>query len=62
MDLIDLHGIDYETIGNSVKKTGAVIILEEAPYPVSRRLEESAIISNTIIKDFIIKTAERSWK
>ncbi len=28
---LDLPGIDYETIGTSVKKTGAVAIVEEAP-------------------------------
>ena len=28
---LDLPGIDYETIGTSVKKTGAIVIVEEAP-------------------------------
>ena len=28
---VDLPGIDYECIGESVKKTGAVVVIEEAP-------------------------------
>jgi 2-oxoisovalerate dehydrogenase E1 component len=28
---VDLPGLDFETIGNSLKKTGAAVVVEEAP-------------------------------
>jgi len=42
---LDLPGIDYETIGTSVKKTGAVAIVEEAPKSQSIGDKIAAVIT-----------------
>ncbi|MBD3346392.1 MAG: hypothetical protein GF401_15170 [Chitinivibrionales bacterium] len=93
---LDYPGIDYETIGESVKKTGAVMICEEAkkshavgptiaheiteryfdyldcpiasitsvdvPPPVSRVLEQSALISDQHIYETAVAVATRKWR
>ena len=93
---LDLPGIDYDTIGTSLKKTGAIAIVEQAaraqgigdriasgtteryfnyldappgwitsrnvPNPVSKVLEEAAMISDETILDSIESMAKRSWK
>ncbi len=91
---LDLQSIDYETIGGSVRKTGRVVIAEEAalsqsigatiaaviterffkhlrapvtrvtsrdiPLPVSRVLEQAAMISDEQIRDAVARAAETS--
>jgi 2-oxoisovalerate dehydrogenase E1 component len=93
---VDLPGIDYEIIRESLKKTGAIAVVEEAagaqgigdriaaqvterffdeldappgfltsmnvPNPVSRVLENAAMISDKTILDTIAKIAKREWK
>ncbi len=53
VDLLDLRtvdhaGIDYDTIGESVRKTGAVVIVEAAP----RSLSIGPTVANGISKRF----------
>ncbi len=93
---LDLPGIDYETIGASVRRTGVVALVEQAsagqgigariaaqiterffdeldappgvlgsldvPPPVSRVLEEAALISDGQILERLEAIAARRWK
>jgi 2-oxoisovalerate dehydrogenase E1 component len=92
---VDLLSLDYETIGRSIKRTGAVAIVEEAaegqsigsriaaeitkrffdeldappgcltslnvPNPVSRVLEQAALISDEKILSSLEAMANRRW-
>lgn len=92
---LDMAGIDYDTIGESVKKTGVLVIVEETPVsqsigshiaaqitgryfdyldappvfitsmdvpvPVSRVLEQTAIIKDEVIVEIIEKAAKHRY-
>ncbi|MBD3321935.1 MAG: hypothetical protein GF350_12635 [Chitinivibrionales bacterium] len=93
---LDYPAVDYETIGLSVKKTGAVMICEEAkkshalgatlakeiserffdyldcpvasitsadvPPPVSRVLENAALVNDDTLAETAAAVARRTWK
>lgn len=48
---LDLPGIDYETIGVSLRKTGVVVIVEEAPRPQGIGTEIAAEITRRFFDD-----------